>query len=64
MKINEGVVDRSVRVLVGVVLIGLAVSGVVGPWAYIGLVPLVTGAVGLCPLYSLLGISTCPAPRA
>ena len=64
MKINEGNVDRSVRVLVGVVLIGLAVSGVVGPWAYIGLVPLVTGAVGLCPLYSLLGISTCPAPRA
>jgi len=64
MKINEGVVDRSVRVLVGVVLIGLAVSGVVGPWAYIGLVPLVTGAVGMCPLYSLLGISTCPAPRA
>ena len=64
MKINEGVVDRSVRVLVGVVLIGLAVSGVVGPWAYIGLVPPVTGAVGLCPLYSLLGISTCPAPRA
>jgi hypothetical protein len=64
MKINEGVVDRSLRVLVGVVLIGLAVSGVVGPWAYIGLVPLVTGAVGLCPLYTLLGISTCPAPRA
>jgi hypothetical protein len=64
MKINEGVVDRSVRVLVGVALIGLAISGVVGPWAYIGLVPLVTGAVGLCPLYTLLGISTCPAPRA
>jgi hypothetical protein len=64
MKVNEGVVDRSVRVLVGVALIGLAVSGVVGPWAYIGLVPLVTGAVGLCPLYSLLGINTCPAPRA
>jgi len=64
MKINEGNVDRSVRVLVGVVLIGLAVSGAVGPWAYIGLVPLVTGAVGMCPLYSLLGISTCPAPRA
>jgi hypothetical protein len=63
MKINEGSVDRSVRVLVGVVLIGLAVSGVVGPWAYIGLVPLVTGAVGMCPLYSLLGINTCPARR-
>jgi hypothetical protein len=63
MKVNEGVVDRSVRVLVGVALIGLAVSGVVSPWAYIGLVPLVTGAVGLCPLYSLLGINTCPVPR-
>jgi hypothetical protein len=65
MKVNEGVVDRSVRVLVGVALIGMAISGVVGPWAYIGVVPLFTGVVGLCPLYTLLGINTCPAtPRS
>ncbi len=63
MKINEGTIDRSVRVIAGVVLIGLAYTGTVGPWGYVGIIPLVTGAVGMCPLYSLLGISTCPAPR-
>jgi hypothetical protein len=64
MKVNEGVVDRAIRVVVGVALIGLAIAGTLGPWAYIGVVPLVTGAIGLCPLYSLLGVSTCPAsPR-
>jgi Protein of unknown function (DUF2892) len=64
MKVNEGVLDRSLRVATGVVLIVLSVLGVIGPWGYIGVIPLVTGAVGLCPLYSMLGISTCPAPRA
>jgi hypothetical protein len=63
MKVNEGVLDRSLRVIVGVVLVGMAMSGVIGPWGYIGVIPLVTGAVGLCPLYSMLGISTCPAGR-
>ena len=63
MKVNEGVLDRSLRVIVGVVLIGMAISGVIGPWGYIGVIPLVTGAVGMCPLYSMLGISTCPAQR-
>ena len=63
MKINEGVVDRSLRVIVGLVLIGLAATGTIGMWGYIGIIPLVTGAVGMCPLYSLLGINTCPASR-
>jgi hypothetical protein len=63
MKVNEGVIDRSLRVVAGVVLIGLAATGTVGLWGYIGVIPLVTGAVGICPLYSLLGISSCPAPR-
>ena len=63
MKVNEGVVDRGFRVVAGLVLIGLAASGTVGAWGYIGVIPLVTGAVGMCPIYSLLGISTCPAPR-
>ena len=62
MKINEGAIDRSLRVLVGLALIGMAWFGTIGPWGYIGVVPLVTGAAGVCPLYSLLGISTCPAP--
>ncbi|WP_395057092.1 DUF2892 domain-containing protein [Polaromonas sp.] len=63
MKVNEGVLDRSLRVVAGLVLIGLAATGTVGAWGYIGVVPLVTGAVGMCPLYSLLGINSCPVPR-
>jgi len=63
MKVNEGVIDRSLRVIAGLVLIGLAATGTVGLWGYIGIVPLLTGAVGICPIYSLLGISSCPAPR-
>lgn len=63
MKVNEGVIDRSLRVAAGLVLIGLAATGTVGAWGYIGVVPLLTGAIGLCPLYSLLGINSCPTPR-
>lgn len=64
MKPNEGTIDRTLRVSAGLILIVAAASGAIGAWGYVGLVPLVTGAVGLCPLYSLLGISTCPAPGA
>ena len=63
MKINEGVIDRSLRVIVGLVLIGLAATGTIGMWGYVGIIPLVTGAVGMCPIYTLLGINSCPAPR-
>ena len=63
MKTNEGVIDRSLRVIAGLVLIGLAATGTIGMWGYIGIIPLVTGAVGMCPIYSLLGINSCPAPR-
>ncbi|MES2633743.1 MAG: DUF2892 domain-containing protein [Pseudomonadota bacterium] len=63
MKVNEGTLDRSVRVIAGIALIAMAYMGTIGAWGYIGIVPLITGAVGMCPLYSLLGISTCPAPK-
>jgi hypothetical protein len=59
MKTNEGYVDRILRVIVGVALIGLAASGIVGLWGYVGVIPLLTGAIGICPLYSLLGVNTC-----
>ena len=62
MKTNEGNLDRAIRASVGLLLIALAIAGVIGNWGYIGIVPLLTGAVGLCPLYSLLGMSTCPVP--
>ncbi|MGH1358499.1 MAG: YgaP family membrane protein [Burkholderiaceae bacterium] len=63
MKINEGKFDRSIRIIAGVALIGLAISGQIGMWGYLGVIPLLTGAVGMCPLYSIFGINTCPVTR-
>ncbi len=60
---NEGNVDRVLRVVAGLLLIGLAATQTIGAWGYIGIVPLITGAVGMCPLYSILGINSCPADR-
>lgn len=59
-KTNVGGLDRGARVVGGVVLLGLAASGVIGAWGYIGLVPLATGLLGSCPLYSVFGFSSCP----
>jgi hypothetical protein len=63
MKTNEGTLDRALRVVAGLALIGLAATGTVGAWGYLGVVPLLTGAVGFCPLYTVLGINTCPTRR-
>lgn len=59
MKLNEGGIDRSVRIIVGLVLIGLTVTAKIGPWGWIGIVPLATGLIGWCPAYSLFGLKTC-----
>ncbi len=56
---NEGNVDRTLRVIAGIVLISLVFVGPQTVWGWIGLVPLVTGLVGTCPVYALLGINTC-----
>ena len=56
---NEGTIDRVLRVILGVVLIALVFVGPQTPWGWVGLVPLITGLVGMCPLYSILGIRTC-----
>lgn len=63
MKQNEGNWDRIARVTVGLVLIGLAATDQIGIWGWIGVVPLATGAMGWCPLYTVLGIKTCPMKR-
>lgn len=59
MKLNVGGTERIIRIIVGVVLIGLAATGTVGWWGWLGIVPLATGAIGWCPPYALLGINTC-----
>ncbi len=59
MKINEGGIDRALRIIVGIVLIALVFVGPKTPWGWIGLIPLITGLVGICPLYAILGINTC-----
>jgi len=56
---NEHLWDRVIRVLVGLGLIAIVFVGPRTPWGIIGLIPLVTGLTGTCPLYSLLGINTC-----
>jgi hypothetical protein len=63
MKVNIGSADRTVRILAGGLLIGLAATGVLGVWAYLGLVPLLTGAFRHCPAYAALGLSTCATSR-
>lgn len=56
---NVGGIDRILRIIVGLALIALAVTGTVGVWGYIGVVPLLTGLIGWCPAYLPLGIKTC-----
>ena len=58
MKPNIGKVERIVRVVVGVGILALAFVGPRTPWAYLGILPLLSGLVGWCPPYALLGIST------
>lgn len=59
MKSNMGSIDRAVRIIVGLVLVGLALTQVVGWWGWIGIIPIVTGALGNCPAYSIIGVNTC-----
>ena len=57
-RLNVGNLDRALRVVFGIVLLALAVSGTIGAWGYIGIVALLTGVAAYCPLYSMLGMST------
>ncbi|MCR4508145.1 DUF2892 domain-containing protein [Pseudomonas sp. GLN_6] len=59
MKANVGTLDRNLRIAAGLILLGLSLSGVIGLWGLIGIVPLATGLFRFCPAYPLLGISTC-----
>ena len=63
MKANVGTIDRVLRIVVGIVLIALVFVGPQTPWGWIGVVPLLTAFISFCPLYTLLGINTCPTKR-
>ncbi|GGC90249.1 YgaP family membrane protein [Vreelandella lutescens] len=63
MKTNVGGFDKMARIAVGALLIVLALTGTIGVWGWVGVIPLATGLFSFCPLYSLLGISTCKTKR-
>ena len=57
---HEGMKDRILRVIVGAVLLTLVFVGPRTPWGWLGVIPLVTGLLGTCPVYTLFGLRTCP----
>jgi len=57
---NVGTLDRIIRIILGLAFIALAYTGIIGAWGYIGIIPLATGLLKWCPLYTLLGVQTCP----
>ena len=63
MKRNVGTIDRIIRIVLGISLIAGALTGYIGWWGWIGVVPLATGLMSSCLLYSLLGINTCPVGK-
>ncbi len=63
MQVNVGTTDRALRVFFGVLLILLTVFGVIGPFGWLGLIAIATGALRFCPAYKILGLSTCPKPE-
>jgi hypothetical protein len=64
MKTNVGGIDRILRTVIGLALIALTLTGTIGVWGWIGVVPLLTAALGFCPLYTVLGFSSCPMKKA
>jgi len=63
MKLNVGGIDRILRIVVGLALIGATLAGMIGVWGWIGIVPVLTGIFKFCPLYSVLGMNTCPMDK-
>ncbi|HEY9201865.1 MAG TPA: DUF2892 domain-containing protein [Gammaproteobacteria bacterium] len=63
MKTNTGNIDRALRAIFGLILLSLVFVGPQTMWGLIGIIPLVTAIIGICPAYSLLGINTCKTPQ-
>jgi len=64
LPVNEHNIERTVRVLLGIGLLSLVFVGPKTLWGLIGIMPLATGLIGSCPLYTVLGISTCPMKKS
>lgn len=60
---NEHIAERAIRVVLGAGLISLAFIGPQTPWGFVGIIPLLTGFIGSCPLYTVFGFSTCPVKQ-
>lgn len=60
---NVGGIDRILRIVVGIALIAAAFTGAIGVWGYVGVVPLLTGLMGWCPPYAILGFNTCSVKK-
>jgi hypothetical protein len=59
MKCNVGNIDRAIRIVVGLALIGLAVTNTIGEWGWVGIISLLTGVFRYCPAYSMFGCKSC-----
>jgi hypothetical protein len=64
MKSNVGGIDRILRIVAGLVLIALTLTGTIGVWGWVGIVLLATGLFSFCPFYPLLGMNTCPMNKS
>lgn len=64
MNQNVGGLDRTIRIVAGLALIAAAATGTIGVWGWVGVVPLLTGALGRRPPYALLGLNTCSVKKA
>lgn len=64
MKKNIGNIERVIRIAVGLFILSLTIIGPQSLWGLLGIVPLATGAIGWCPPYAMLGISTCKKQNA
>jgi len=64
MKLNEGGLDRMIRLIAGLAILSLVFVGPPTSWGYLGLIPLAAGVVGFCPAYALLGVNTCSLRKA
>lgn len=63
MKANVGGIDKILRIVVGLFLIAITLNGTIGPWGWVGIIPLATGLFSWCPLYRLIGMNSCPMKK-